>query len=209
MHISEGVLSAPVLAAGGSLTVAGVGYALRKMDYDRVPQVAIMSCAFFVASLIHVPIGPVSAHLVLNGLMGIVLGWAAFPAIMVALFLQGVLFQFGGLTTLGVNTLNMALPAVACYLIFGPFVRARNALLAGIAAFLCGALAVSMAGLMVAASLVFTGESFVGAAKIVVAAHVPVMLVEGAITTLVVMFLKRVKPQLVEAPHVVQHVSDR
>ena len=70
MHISEGVLSAPVLATGAALTAAGCGIGLKKLDYDRVPQVAILTSAFFVASLIHVPIGPSSVHLVLNGLMG-------------------------------------------------------------------------------------------------------------------------------------------
>ena len=34
MHISEGVLSPPVLIAGGGLAAAGVAYALKKMDYD-------------------------------------------------------------------------------------------------------------------------------------------------------------------------------
>ena len=38
-----------------------------------------------------------------------ILGWAAFPAFLVALFLQAVLFQFGGLTTLGG-------PAIEAYL---------------------------------------------------------------------------------------------
>ena len=38
----------------------------------------------------------VGLHLVLNGLMGLLLGWLAVPAILVALFLQALLFQFGG-----------------------------------------------------------------------------------------------------------------
>jgi cobalt/nickel transport system permease protein len=80
------------------------------MEHKEVPKVAILSSVFFVASLIHVPLGPSSVHLILNGIMGVLLGWTAFPAILVALALQGVLFQFGGITTLGVNTLNMALP---------------------------------------------------------------------------------------------------
>lgn len=33
-----------------------------------------MTAAFFVASLIHVPIGPTSVHLLLNGLLGVVVG---------------------------------------------------------------------------------------------------------------------------------------
>ena len=47
--------------------------------------------AIFVASLVHVPVGPSSMHLVLNGLLGLLLGWAAFPAILVGLLLQAVL----------------------------------------------------------------------------------------------------------------------
>ena len=108
MHISEGVLSGPVLISGGALAAAGTAIGLKKLDYDRIAQAAILSAAFFVASLIHVPIGPANAHLILNGLVGLLLGWAAFPAILVALVLQAMLFQFGGITALGVNTMIMA-----------------------------------------------------------------------------------------------------
>ena len=97
MHISEGVLSGPVLAGGWALATVGTTLGLKRLDYDRLMTVAILSAAFFVASLIHVPIGPVSAHLILNGLLGAILGLAAFPAICVALLLQAVLFQYGGL----------------------------------------------------------------------------------------------------------------
>ena len=85
MHISEGVLSPAVLGAGAALAVAGLAMGLRKLDYDRLMTVAILAATFFVGSLIHVPIGPSSAHLILNGLVGILLGWAAFPAIFVPL----------------------------------------------------------------------------------------------------------------------------
>ena len=115
MHISEGVLSPSVLIAGAALTTAGVAVGLKRLDLEEIPSMGILSAGFFVASLVHVPIGPASVHLVLNGLLGLILGWKAFPAILVGLALQGLLFQFGGITTLGVNTLNMALPAVICY----------------------------------------------------------------------------------------------
>ena len=54
MHISEGILSAPVLVAGAGLTATAVGYGLKKMAYKQMPKVAILSSVFFVASLIHV-----------------------------------------------------------------------------------------------------------------------------------------------------------
>ena len=123
MHISEGVLSPAVLAGGAALTAVGTAIGFKKMDYEAIPRVAILAAAFFVATLIHVPVGPVGLHLVLNGLMGLLLGWLAVPAILVALFLQALLFQFGGLTVLGVNTVIMALPAVVCFYLFRPFLR--------------------------------------------------------------------------------------
>ncbi|MBW1888008.1 MAG: cobalt transporter CbiM, partial [Deltaproteobacteria bacterium] len=115
MHISEGILSTPVLISGAVLATAGTAVGLKKLDYERIPHVAILSAAFFVASLIHVPIGPSSVHLILNGLMGLFLGWVVFPAILIGLILQAILFQFGGLTTLGVNTILMGLPAFICF----------------------------------------------------------------------------------------------
>jgi len=63
MHISEGILSAPVLVMGAGLTAMAVGYSLKKMEHKEVPKVAILSSVFFVASLIHVPVGPSSVHL--------------------------------------------------------------------------------------------------------------------------------------------------
>ena len=78
MHISEGVLSPAVLGAGAVLAAAGIVIGLRKLDYDRLMTVAILAAAFFVGSLIHVPIGPSSVHLILNGLLGMLLGSRPF-----------------------------------------------------------------------------------------------------------------------------------
>jgi cobalt/nickel transport system permease protein len=195
MHISEGVLSAPVLAAGAAVALAGTAVGLRKLDLEEVAQAGMLSAAFFVASLIHVPMGPSSVHLILNGIVGLLLGWAAFPAILTALILQAMLFQFGGITTLGVNTVIMALPAVACYLLFGRLVRKSNGIaLAG--AFACGAGAVLLGGVIAGAVLVLTGEAFFEVAALVVAAHLPVMVIEGLVTAFCVGFLKKVKPEM-------------
>ncbi len=200
MHISEGVLSAPVLVAGAAVAAAGTAMGLKKIEMGQVPKVAVLSSVFFVASLIHVPIGLSSAHLVLNGMTGLLLGWAAFPAIMVALFLQAVLFQFGGLTTLGVNTVSMALPAVVCFYLFNRQVRngSRSALLGG---FACGFLAVLLSSLMVALFLVRTEESFLLPAKLIIVAHLPIMVVEGMITAFIAGFLKKVSPEMLEVAH--------
>jgi len=196
MHISEGVLSGQVLAAGAALSAAGVAVGLKRTSNEQIPEVAILASAFFVASLIHVPLGPTSVHLILNGLVGLILGWATFPAILVGLLLQALLFQFGGLTTLGVNTFNMAFPGIVCWWIFGPMVRGRRPRLALVGAFFCGVLAVLGAGLLVALSLYLTGKGFEKAAAAVLLAHLPVMALEGILTAFTVAFLRKVRPDM-------------
>jgi cobalt/nickel transport system permease protein len=198
MHISEGVLSTSVLITGASLAVAGNAVGLKKLDYEKIPQVAILSSAFFIASLVHVPVGPSSVHLILTGLIGLLLGWVAFPAILVGLLLQAVLFQYGGLTSLGVNNVVMSFPAVICFFAFGRGTRSDNQGVSMASAFLCGFFSVLMGSLLVALALASTGESFMPAAKVIVLAHLPVMVIEGFITAVCVKFLKRVKPEILE-----------
>jgi cobalt/nickel transport system permease protein len=196
MHISEGVLSGPVLLSGAALAAAGTAVGLKKLDYDHIAKAGMLSGAFFVASLIHVPLGPTSVHLILNGLVGLLLGWAAFPAILVALTLQAVFFQFGGITSLGVNTTLMALPAVLCHFAFSPFLFHRRPSIVAAAAFACGFLAVLLAGVIASLALMFTEEGFWGVAAMVLAAHIPVMVIEGIVTAMCVVFLKKVQPSL-------------
>ena len=66
MHLPEGILSPPVLAAGAVLTAAGTWMGLRRLDHAKIPRVGLMAAVFFVVSLIHVPVGISSAHLLLN-----------------------------------------------------------------------------------------------------------------------------------------------
>jgi len=195
MHISEGVLSGPVLISGIALAAMGTAIGLKKLDYDHIPRAAILSASFFVASLIHVPIGPSSVHLILNGIIGLILGWGAFPVILVALALQAVLFQFGGITTLGVNTMTMALPAVFSYYLFGRLVSKRPGI-ALPAAFACGAFSVFFAAAMVGLALTFTEENFLKVSYLVVIAHLPVIIIEGIITAFCVAFLRKVQPDM-------------
>ncbi len=201
MHISEGVVSAPVLGAGAALTVVGVAVGLKKIDYQRLPVVAILSAVFFVASLIHVPLGPASVHLLMIGLVGLILGWGAFPAIFMGLALQALLFQFGGLLVLGVNTFNMALPALLAYLVFIPLVRKDKRSLVLVGGFLAGSLSVLLSALLTATSLYLSGEAFHQAAQALVLAHVPVMAIEGVVTALAAAFLKQVRPAMLNPEH--------
>ena len=194
MHISEGILSAPVLISGSVVTVAGTSIGLKRLDMDRIMGTSILTAAFFVASLIHVPIGPASIHLVLNGLLGVILGWACFPAILVGLLLQAIFFQYGGLLVLGVNTANMALPALLCFYLVRPMLQKPQT--RPMAGFIAGAGAIFLASVCMALSLAISDSGFLTTAKLTVLANLPIMLIEGVITMFTVSFLARVHPEL-------------
>lgn len=196
MHISEGVLPASTLLAGAALAGAGVAFGLSRLDYDDVPRAGLLSAAFYVASLIHVNWGGVSFHLVLNGLLGVLLGWVAFPAILLGLLLQSVFFQEGGLSALGVNTVVMAAPAVLGYHLFGRWVRRGGSRAALAAAFACGLFAVLSSGILAGVALLTVGESFRAIAYAVVGLHAPLAVVEGMVTAFCVSFLQRVRPEV-------------
>lgn len=196
MHIAEGILPLPLLGAGAALCLSGVAIGLKRTEQEEIPLAGIMAAAFFVASLIHVPLGPASIHLLILGPVGLLTGWACFPAILVALLLQALFFQYGGLTVLGINTFNMALPALLAHLICGPMVRSSRRNLAVAGAFAAGAGAILTAGLLTATSLGLAGEAFLPAAQTILVAHLPVAAIEGVITVAVIGFIRRVKPEM-------------
>ncbi|MEH6625543.1 MAG: cobalt transporter CbiM [Motiliproteus sp.] len=195
-HIPDGVLSAPVLIGGALATLAAVSYATRRLDYDRIPQAAVLAAAFFVASLASVPVGASSVHLILNGLMGILLGWTAVPAILMALLMQAVFFGYGGLMVLGVNTFNIALPALICGLLLAPRLQTAQGKQVFMLGAMAGAIGVALTGLLVCASLILSGPEYLPAGKVILLTYLPLMLAEAAVTGATLSFIVRVAPEL-------------
>jgi len=209
MHIPDGILPGGVLIATGVLGTAGVGIGLAKMDYQEVPRVGVLAAVFFVASLIHIPIGPSSAHLLLTGLIGCLLGWSGLPAVAVALLLQAILFGYGGLTSLGANILVMGLPVIACYACLARRIRrahsGRRVFILGFAAGMLG-VALSCAGLGIV--LCAGGREFLGAVGAILIGHLPVMVIEGFVTAAALLFLYRTRPELLAAPRLRAETQD-
>jgi cobalt/nickel transport system permease protein len=143
---------------------------------------------------------------VLNGLLGALLGYFAFPAILIGLFFQAMLFQHGGLTTLGVNAMIMGFPAIIGSYVFR--LRALggkgNRKTTAIFAFLCAAVAL---GLSVALFMLITLTNIPAdldanverhAIYTLAIAHLPLMAIEGVITAMLAVFLQRVQPRILE-----------
>lgn len=124
MHIPDGLLPPAVSISGYAITGGVTWFSLKQIHkqtnyQEEIPKASLLTAAFFVASLIHIPIPPFSIHLVLNGVMGLVLGYYAFPGILIGLFFfKGCFFNMGGLSTLGINAIIMGVPALLAHYIW-------------------------------------------------------------------------------------------
>lgn len=196
MHIADGVLPLSSIVAGWAGTGAVAGLALRKAPFEALPKAAVMTSGFFVASLIHVPLGPTSVHLTLNGLAGIILGPLAFPAILVGLVLQALLFQHGGLLSIGANAIMLGLPALLAWKVFAVASRFDFRHQEAVAGFLAGAMSIFCSGLILALWLATAGREFYAIARLALAAHLPLMALEGLVGAAVAGFLAKVKPEI-------------
>ncbi len=210
VHISDGILAPWLWVSGWVITAAILAYTLKKMKIDDVPKLSVITAAVFVASLIHFQAGPTSVHLVLSGFAGVTLGILAYPCIFIALVMQAFLFQHGGVTTIGINTVNMGVPALMAFLIFKAGIKlnvgigktiiilgtiSRGTIL-GIAGGIAGGTAVALAVLLLAVELLVTGEELAEVTTVVVLAHIPVILVEAIFTGVIVGFFATVKPEM-------------
>ncbi len=114
---------------------------------------------------------------------------------MIALFLQAVLFQFGGIAVLGVNTCDMAIPALLTGIICRPLLQRGN-MVSNTAAYCAGFFAVLLSAILMATALTLTSSGFMDTAKLVIIGNSPIMLIEGFITLFVVKFVLKVQPEL-------------
>ena len=212
MHIPDGFVPPYICLTGYGITGGLTWYCLRQIDRDsqiqaNIPKASLLTAAFFVASLIHIPLPPSSIHLVLNGVMGVVLGYYAFPAILIGLFFQAVMFQHGGLSTLGINAVILGFPALAAYNLF----RLRNRLggdkqiLTNILSFGAGAGALLLSATLFVVLMVTTispdidADTEKKAIYISLVSYVIQGAIEGSFTVMLVSFLDKVKPELLKS----------
>lgn len=206
MHLPDGIVPVEMVLAGYACSAGLVALALHRIKalpdpQAEIPRVAMLTTVFFAASLIAVPVPPASVHLMLAGLMGVMLGWFAVPAIMVGLFLQAMLFGHGGITALGLNGVIFALPALGAFGLWR-YIGGRWPDIAGFGA---------GAGAVVVAFVIFAAIVLAGlpaeldaraerlALHLLLIAHLPLVLAEGVIVMTLLRVLRRIEPRLL--PH--------
>lgn len=210
MHISDGLLPAKVCIVGYAITGGVTWYSLRQINRrsattEEIPKASLLTAAFFAVSALRFPVPPASVHFVLNGALGAVLDCYAFPAVLVGLFFQALVFGHGGLTTLGINAVIMGIPAVIAATIFRSrrWLRYSSLRTTNLFAFLAGASGIGLSALLffglilatIPADIDATLEQQISSGLLV--AHVPLVLLEGLFTSLLVSFLTRMKPEVI------------
>jgi cobalt/nickel transport system permease protein len=195
MHIADGIVSGPVIGAGFAVTAVLAAATMRNIDMEEIPKLSVATAVFFVANFIHIPLVVASIHLILNGLVGVILGKRAFVAIMLGVVLQSF-FGFGGVTVIGVNSVMLGGGALFAYGIWQlrNYVSIPNKEV--VFGALAGALGILFSGCILALALISSGEAFLVSAQAVLGYHVVLMFIEGAVTGACVGFLAKAKPDL-------------
>ena len=223
MHIPDGYLGP---ATSGILYtimipvwIAASRIVKKTLKATQVPLLAIGAAFSFVIMMFNLPIpGGTTGHAVGGALVAILLGpWAACIAITVALVIQALLFGDGGITAIGANCFNMAfvLPFVSFYVYKAissgsSITSGRRVIAAGIAAYIglnaAAFLTAIQFGLQPLLHHTPTGQALY--CPYGLKAAIPAMLgehllifgwVEVVVTTLVVKYLQKQDPSLLEA----------
>ncbi|MGB3484323.1 MAG: energy-coupling factor ABC transporter permease [Mycobacterium sp.] len=213
MHMSDGIVNAPVSVAFGVVAVLALAVcvwrARAELDERTVPLAGLVAAFVFAVQMVNFPILPgVSGHLLGGALAAILVGpFTGALCIAIVLVVQSLLFADGGVTALGTNIVNMAVIGVAAgygtaALLYKMLRRRHEGSVP-----VLGAIAFTAATVgTVCAAMGFVLEYAIGgpaAASLPTVAgymfgtHLLIGIGEGVITALTVMTVVRARPDLV------------
>lgn len=213
MHIPDGFVSPAVAVTGAALAVAGLGvcvrHARREVTERQLPLAGLAAAFFLVlgAPIIPVAVGT-EGHLLGGTLAVTLLGPGLGPVVItVVTVVQALFLGDGGLTTLGLNVVNLALvPAAVGYPVLLGLRRVLPRTPTGTAVAAGAAGVVSV----LAAAVLFTTEYALGGAAGIplrtvavstLGVYALVALLEGVVTALVVRGLLTLRADLVQVAH--------
>jgi cobalt/nickel transport system permease protein len=118
MHIPDGFLSVAVSIVFWMVSLAVVGYALKRVNRNlgerQVPFMGVLAACIFAGQMLNFSVtGGTSGHLLGAAIATILLGpWAAILVMTCVVGVQALIFQDGGLLALGANIFNMGVIGV-------------------------------------------------------------------------------------------------
>lgn len=226
MHMADALL-APAVATTmyvASASVAGLSiYNIKKEDkvnldvsHKRIPTMAVMSALVFAGQMINytIPGTGSSGHLCGGMMLTALLGpWAGFLSMIAVLLIQCLFFADGGLMALGTNIWNMAFYGcfVGYFLIYRPIMRSnllasKGSKVANRVKIIISSIVGCVLTLQLGAFSVVIETSLSGITDIPFGAFLTLMqpihffigLIEGLVTSAVLIFVYETRPELIK-----------
>ena len=211
MHMADALLSPAVGGVMWAVTAGLTAYSAKKLkespDDARAPLMGVLGAFIFAAQMINfsIPATGSSGHLGGGMILAILLGpHAAFLTLASVLVVQALFFADGGLLALGCNIFNMAF--YTCFLAY-PFIYRK---IAGqnpsrktifIAATLSAVIGLQLGAFSVVLETMASGISelpFRTFVLLMQPIHLAIGVVEGLVTTAVVLFVRQARPEVLE-----------
>lgn len=216
MHIPDGFLSPPVWGASAGISavyLAGIIRHLKRVMKERlVPVMGVLGAFIFAAQMLNFPVAAGTSGHLLGGLLAAIVAGPFAGSLVLALVLviQCLIFQDGGLTALGANIFNMSVVGTLggygiYYLlknwVFRPFDNLRSnriflPIIWGVSAWFSVVLASAACAIELALSNTAPLKIVLPA---MVGIHMIIGIGEGIITVIILLSLKKARPDLVKA----------
>ncbi len=177
-----------------------IRWARKELSDEKIPLVAVLAAGIFAIQAFNIPVSlGTSGHLVGGALAAIVLGspFAAVFILTMVLIVQGVFFGDGGITTMGVNIINMGVIGgfVGFYSFKGLMAATKNLPVSG---FTAAWFACFIPSLACAFEMYFAGTFPLVPGLITMGVyHAAIGIIEGVITVVVLYLLISVRPDIV------------
>lgn len=206
MHIPDGFVDLKTAITTGVLSTGGLAVSIfnvKKIFKAKViALMGVMASLIFALQMINFTIpGGTSGHLLGGALVAIILGpFAGSIVLTVVLIVQAFVFMDGGIVALGSNVFNMAICGVLCaYLIYYLFQKiSSKKWLFYISVAAASWMSVVFASFIAALELGISGTYDIGLTiKAMVFVHMVIGAGEAAITTAIIVFIDRIRPELI------------
>lgn len=211
MHMADAVVSPAVGGAMWATSAAMIGYCSvrvrRHLDERKVPLMGVLGAFVFTAQIINftIPATGSSGHIGGGLLLAILLGpSAAFLTIASVLIVQALFFADGGLLALGCNIFNLGfLPAFIAYpFVYRKFIgRKPQQSQMIMVTVMAAVVSLQLGSLCVVMQTVASGISalpFKTFLLLMQSIHLAIGVVEGLVTALVISFVYRARPEIMQ-----------
>lgn len=217
MHMGDALVSPAVggvmLAVAAGMVVYSAVKSKKTMDRKKIPMMGVMAALIFAGQMINftIPVTGSSGHIGGGILLAAMLGGGpGVLAITAVLLIQAFFFADGGLLALGCNIFNMGFwPCLVIFpLVFKPLLKngITNAKLMG-ASILSVVLALQLGAFSVVLETLASGITalpFTAFVALMQPIHLAIGLVEGIVTGLILIFVYKARPEILEA-----NINDR